>query len=130
MAALLSFFSALIIAYLSACAAWLLVTRLRPKLWPTPPAIKSDRPWLDLGLAAAAAIAILALGQAYRSGYLLQSGGSAIAPLAFTLNQLIIFSPIAIVLAIRGQSPATVFLSIPALPVKLITGLVLGLGAV
>lgn len=130
MAALLSFFSAVIMAYLSACAAWVVVTRLRPKLWPTPPALKSDRPWLDLALAAVAVIAILALGQAYTAGYLLKSGGSAIAPLVYTLNQLIIFAPLAIVLAIRGQGPATVFLSPAALPVKLITGLVLGIGAV
>jgi hypothetical protein len=130
MSALLSFFSAVIIAYLSVCAAWVIVTRLRPKLWPTAPGLKSDRPWLDLALAAVAVIAILALGQSYRAGYLLHSGAPALGPLAYTLNQLIIFAPIVIVLAIRGQGPATVFLSPAALPMKLITGLLLGIAAV
>lgn len=127
MEALREFFGPLVAAYLSACVTWLLVTRLRPKLWPPAPAVSTDRPWLDLGLATAAAIAMAGLNQADRNGYLLHAGTTAIGPLAFTLNQLIIFMPIAIVLIVRGQGPATVFLQPTGLPVKLLSGVVLGL---
>lgn len=126
MEALRAYFGPLVLAYLSACLAWVLATRLRPKLWPPAPGLSTDRQWLDLALAAAATLCIWGLNQAHRGGHLLHAGGSAIAPLAIALNQIIIFSPIVVVLAVRGQGPATVFLQPTNLPVKLISGMVLG----
>lgn len=130
MEALRAYFGPLLVAYLSACLAWVLATRLRPKLWPPAPVLSTDRPWLDLGLAAGAVLCIVGLNQAHRGGYLLHAGGDAIAPLTIALNQIIIFSPIVVVLAVRGQGPTTVFLQPANLPVKLISGMLLGLMAI
>ncbi len=129
MEALRAYFGPLVVAYLSACLAWVIATRLRPKLWPPAAGLSTDRHWLDLGLATAAILCIWGLNQAHRGGHLLHPGGSAIAPLATALNQIIIFSPIVVVLAVRGQGPATVLLQPANLPVKLISGLLLGLMA-
>lgn len=127
MDALRAYFGPLVLAYLSACLVWVIATRLRPKLWPPAPGLSTDRRWLDLGLAGAALLCIFGLNQAHQAGYLLHPGGSAIAPLSVALNQLIVVSPIALVLAVRGQGPETVFLQAAGLPVKLIVALVLGL---
>jgi hypothetical protein len=93
---------------------------LRTKFWPEPEDLKTDRRWLDLGLALLAAVAVLAVGQLYRQGLLLEvPDDSGLAAPVWMLNNLIIYSPLFIVLALRRQSLATAFISPKGLWVKL-----------
>jgi len=83
-----------------------------------------------LGLAIAGVLLLLLLGQAYRMGYLLPEGTSTAAIVFWTLNNLIIYSPVFLVLAIRRQPLSTVFLSGRGLIRKSAVGAVMALLAV
>jgi hypothetical protein len=117
-------------AYLTACGLWLIYDwRLRlsasePELPP------SEHPYWDLALTVAAAVGILLLGAAYRSGWLLPTGGGVLGRAGWLVNNAIIYSPVAAVLIIRRQSAATVFLSPVRLAEKLLLGLALGVVAI
>jgi hypothetical protein len=124
-----SFFGPTAAAYLAACVGWLIVAALLRKRWPRNP-LETTRPYLDFVLCLAAAGGIFALGSAYRAGWLLPTGDGWQGKLNWTIDNLIIYSPIAIVLLLRRQGPATIFLSTDGLPYKLGSGLVLGVGAV
>ncbi len=114
----------LTIAYGTICGLWFFLNR-GGRLWeiqniPTP-----EKPWKDLVLGLIAAIAILAIGQLYSSGYLIpHSGNEKLNLLIWPLNNVIIFSPIFLVLIIRRQGPETVFLSVKHIPLKLTFGIV------
>jgi hypothetical protein len=120
------FFGTISATYLAVCAGWLIGVRLWPKLWPAPAQLATEHRWLDLGLTVAAAAAVLLLGQAYWHGYLLPKGVGWLGVLCWTLNNLIIYAPVAAVLLIRRQGPATAFLSPRAAGSKIGWGLVLG----
>jgi hypothetical protein len=122
------FFVPLVIAYLSACVGWLALVRLRPALWPAPVQLESKRPYLDLGLSILAVIFILLLGQAFRAGFLLPTKGQGLARhLAWIIDNLIIYSPIFLTLALRRQRLGTIFLSGEGIHKKLAIGIVLGI---
>ena len=116
----------LVTAYLVVCGGWLALATWRPALWPpaTPPS--TDHPYRDAALAILAIAGVLLLGQAYRAGYLLPTSGESVGRLAWVVDNLLIYSPIALVLAIRRQSPRTVYLSADALATKVAFGLGLG----
>ncbi len=126
----LGFFLSVVAAYLTACGAWLLLRRVRPQLWPAHRVLETSRPWLDFGLVFVAVACILGLGQAWRAEYLLPEPAGWHGDLLWNLNNLIIYSPLFIVLAARRQSPATIYLSADGVGVKLATGLVFGIGTV
>src|SRR5215510_16066315 len=100
------FFVPLVIVYLSACGGWLAITHWRHSFWPAPAKIETKRPYLDLGLSILAVVAILLLGQAYRAGFLVPKISEGLmSNLAWIINNLIIYSPIFIILALRHQTP-------------------------
>jgi hypothetical protein len=117
--ATLSFFVPLTLAYLSGCGAWLLLRKQRPAFWPPEEPPKTDRPYLDLAAAILAVLAILLVGQVYRAGYLLSGAPGWASRLAWSANNLVIYSPIAIALALRRQGPGTIYLSARGLGKKL-----------
>lgn len=127
----LYFFLPLIAAYLVACGGWWLITRWRPETWPPPAEIETDRPYLDVGLTLLTVVLILLLGQAWRAGLRVPRGEVVwLNHLAWMLDNLIIFSPLFIVLALRRQRLQTVYLSGKALHKKLAFGIGLGTGSV
>ena len=89
--------------YCTAVLAWMLLDRLRPGLWPRRPLPSFQRPWVETGFALLAVVAILALGQLWSRGVRLPSTN----PVTRSLNQVLIFSPLFALLAIRRQPPAT-----------------------
>lgn len=116
------FFVPVAAAYVAPCAVWLALCSRQPRLWVAPQQLETQRPWLDLGLALAAAVGILLLGAAYRGGYLVPR---AIGPpaLVWLINSLIIYSPLALVLLVRHQPAVTAFVSPARLPKKLAWGI-------
>lgn len=110
-------------AYLSICGSWFLLNK-RGKSWDIESIETSKKPWLDFGLGIAAAVAILAIGQLFSAGYLIpRSDSQALNYFIWPLNNVIIFSPIAIVLMLRSQSSRTVFISLRNIGPKLLFGL-------
>ncbi|MHC4219828.1 MAG: CPBP family glutamic-type intramembrane protease [Planctomycetota bacterium] len=120
-------FGPLIAAYLAACGGWLLVRGLRPGWWPQRPPLRTDHKWRDLAMVLVATVLVLGLGQVWRAGWLLPEPDGWWGDVVWQVNNLIIYAPVFLVLAHRGQSPETVYLSVNGLPVKLAAGLLLGL---
>jgi hypothetical protein len=120
-------FGPLIAAYLATCGGWLLAHRLRPGWWPQRPALRTDHKWRDLAMVFVAAVLVLGLGQMWRAGWLLPEPSGWMGDVAWQVNNLIIYAPVFLILAHRGQSSDTVYLSAKGLPVKLAAGLVFGL---
>ena len=122
------FFLPLAAAYLTACGVWLLVSRRWPALWPPYRALETDRRHLDFAIALAAAAGILLLGAVYRAGWLPRVPEPGWRhELVWVLDNLIIYSPIWIALALRRQPPRTVFLAGARLGVRAAVGLALAL---
>lgn len=113
----------LTVAYLSICGSWFLLDKYGHS-WKIEPIRSSEKPWLDFAWAIAAAIGILAIGQVYSAGYLIpHTKQSWLNLIIWPLNNVIIFSPIALVLVFRSQSAQTVFLSTNNIGKKLLFGL-------
>ncbi|MGI9517777.1 MAG: hypothetical protein ACR2NP_12070 [Pirellulaceae bacterium] len=87
--------------------------------WPREEDVETDRPWLDAMMVLLAAVGVFAIGAAYRRGWLLTGESEFVT----AVNLCIPYLPIFVVLAIRRQSMATVWLTSRALPWKLFTGL-------
>jgi hypothetical protein len=117
-------------AYLAACGGWLLYDRRSRGIVGEPPLPDSDRPGLDFLLALAAGAGILLLGSVYRQGWLLPTGPTLAGRCGWLVDNLIIFSPIAGVLWMRGQGTATIFLSPRRWFEKVLLGLGLGVASV
>jgi tetratricopeptide (TPR) repeat protein len=125
----LGFFVPVALAYLLACGGWIILARWRVVSWPRGSFPSCDRPWIELGLAGIAAVGIFALGLAYRLHFLLPSGVGWSQHVSWTLNNVIIYSPIFLVLALRKQTLGTVFLSNKEIGRKVAVGAVLGVGS-
>ena len=124
------FFAPVAAAYLAICGVWLGYDRLRRPSAGEPPLGASTRPVLDFALAVAAAGGILLLGAVYRQGWLLPAGGGWLGRSFWIVDNGIIYSPIAAVLAVRRQGLETIFLSSHRLVEKTALGLGLGVLAV
>ena len=81
------------------------------------------RPGIELMLALVAIVCILLVGRLYTAGYLLSSEYKSAT---WIINNLIIYSPIFVILLIRKQSLATVWLSPEKWYWKIGIGIVLG----
>lgn len=112
-------------AYLSMCGLWFMLNKFG-KSWNIQSIETSSKPWADFGISLVAAFAILGIGQAYTSGWLIPTGGNSIINqlIVWPLNNVLIFSPIIIALVLRKQSMKTIFISKEGLFLKLVFGLV------
>lgn len=78
-------------------------------IWPATDQVLFARPWLELGLLLAAIIGIILVGQLYQAGYLLPNR-APFSPIAEMANQVLIFSPLLLLLLLRRQSLHTALL--------------------
>lgn len=119
---------ALVAGYAVALLGWLALNWRFPGLWPDRP-LRFDRPWLEVGAAFAAAIAVLIIGQVYMRGWRLPESGP-FEPILASLNQVIIFSPVLILLWLRRQSLSTAWLPPGNLAGRLAAGCALAVAAI
>ncbi len=124
------FFLPIVAAYAVACGGWMLAQRFFPGWWPRRPDLSTGRKWLDLALVFVAVVAVLGIGELWRRGWLLPEPAGWLGAVAWNANNLIIYAPIALMLAARRQPGETIYLSARGLPIKIIAGLVLGAAAV
>jgi hypothetical protein len=117
---------ALLVGYAVGLLGWLGVARVYGKLWSKVQSPSFAQPWREVVLAILACGVIVALGQAYVHGYHLNAQGS----LTEAINQIIIFSPIFLLLAIRRQGLDTAWLPVDRVWQRLLVGLGLALSAV
>lgn len=120
------FFAPTTVAYAASLLGWVALDRWGRGYWPPRHDVTSDRPWFDLGLTFAALLGIAGFGLLYDRGYLLPTSGERWGGLAWQIDNLIIYSPIAAVLIYRAQSLETVFLSYEGLLRKVAAGVALG----
>jgi hypothetical protein len=112
-------------AYLVGLGGWLVASRFLSRVWPHAPVEGFVRPWKEFGIALVGAIGILAMGQLWSRGIRLPEQG-AFGPVFGAINQVLIFSPILLVLVIRRQSwAATAWLPRRRIAMRLLVGLVL-----
>ena len=119
-----SHYSALFLAYATAMAGAAAAIRLFPRSWPRRPAQKFAQPWREFGYALIAVVGVLLVGQLYQRGLGLPMGGRW-STLAECVNQVIIFSPMVVLLLVRRHPTATAWLPMLNVAVHIATGLVL-----
>lgn len=119
----------LVVAYLVGLAGWFAAWRLLRGVWPAGTVERFAHPWREFGLALLGALGIVAMGQLWSRGIKLPTTG-ALGPLLGALNQLLIFAPILLVVLLRRQSRASVWLPAGRLGVRLLVGAVLACLAV
>ena len=112
----------LVVAYLVALGGWLLASRLLPKVWPGRPAESMAHPWREFGIALLGAIGIVVMGQLWTRGIRLPEKG-AFGPVLASINQILIFAPILLVVVIRRQPWTSAWLPRPQIMTRLLVGL-------
>lgn len=98
----LSHHGALAIAYGMAVIGWVIAARFFRTLWPAGEPARFEHPWREFGYSALAVAGVIGVGQLYQHGFLLPSDGS-LGILCESLNQILIFSPLLVLLAVRRQ---------------------------
>ncbi|MEE2566429.1 hypothetical protein [Hyphobacterium marinum] len=103
---------------LALAAAWVLIVA-RPALLAGPDLPEFRRPWVELAIFILGIVGVLAVGQAYVRGWLLPEPGF----LAGFANQVLIFLPVLLIIALRPFPLRTGFLA----PNRMLSGLVIGI---
>lgn len=124
----LSHYWALLAGYVTALIGWIIFARLLPASWPRCELIVFPHPWRELGYALLAAVGVIVLGQAYVRGQLLPSKATE-QPVLDAVNQLLIFSPVFVLLYLRKHSLKTVWLPTDRVWPRILAGIVLALAA-
>jgi hypothetical protein len=119
-----SHYVALMLAYASIAGMWFLIFRIIEKPWDEECHFSFQKPWLEFIYAILAVIAILGIGQLYVRGMLIPNNGNNCID---ALNQILIFSPTVLLVAIRKQSIETIWLPKSKIPIRIIWGLVMAL---
>jgi hypothetical protein len=115
-------YQALVGGYGTAVVAWLVAGRLLPRLWPAKGHPPFTRPWVEIGFLAPALAVIILFGVLYGTGVQLPARGP-FGPMLETLNHLIIFSPLLLLLFLRRHALSTAWLPTDRIAARL------GLGA-
>jgi len=120
----LHFFGPVFAAYTLACAVNWSVWWKYPDWWRVE-MINPDKPWAELLMGVLAAMGVIGIGRLYSADFLIpKSGNEVIDGWLWMLNNLLIFSPIFLVMIIRRQGLSTAWISLKGLHFKLLTGLV------
>lgn len=120
---------ALLIGYATALIGWLIAARVLPTLWIKREAIDFQHPWQEVAWALAAIVAVLAIGQLYMHDWLLPAQG-LFESLINAANQILIFSPLLLLIIFRKHSLSTAWLPKDRIWVRLLIGLGLALTAI
>jgi len=126
---IISHYHALLIGYGIALICWLLAVRIFPSLWPQHEASSFSQPWFEVLWAIVSIVCVLLVGQMYVRGWLLPDVGS-FETLVEVFNQILIFSPVLILLAIRRQSLSSAWLPIDKVWARPAIGITLALIAI
>lgn len=124
-----SHYHALVIGYGVALIGWFLAVRVIPSLWPQREASSFSQPWFEVLWAIVSVIGVLLVGQLYTRGWLLPDLGS-FEILIEACNQILIFSPILFLLAIRRHPLSSAWLPVDKVWTRLAIGLTLALIAI
>jgi hypothetical protein len=112
---------ALLAGYATALAGWLLLARMVPSLWPTPPKPAFPHPWREVGWALLSVVLVLGIGRLYSAKLLFPTSGWSGVPLE-TLNQVLIFLPLPLLLVVRRQPLSTAWLPTTRVWLRLLAG--------
>jgi len=115
----------LAIAYASVCALWWGVSRVVP-LWGDRERPRFAHPWREVGVVLLGVAGVLLLGQLWARGIRLEVQG-AWAPVAESINQIIIFAPVVALPILRRQGWASAWVRPDGILVRLAIGLGLAL---
>jgi len=118
-----SHYLSLLVGYLIGTSLWFLVYHFYPSIWKSKK-IDFQRPAIEFGLAIIAVIAIIGIGQLYINNLLIPSNKNVLLD---SLNQLLIFTPVILLVIIRKQSLETLWLPIDKIGLRVIIGFFLGL---
>lgn len=118
----------LLIAYLGALLAWLAIRSRAGGLWPPQPEPRFTVPWHEAAWALAAGAAVLGIGVLYANGWLLPATSHQ-RPALDAVNQLLIYSPMLLLLVLRRQPLETAWVPTQRILVRVGIGLVLALFA-
>jgi hypothetical protein len=122
-------YAPLVIAYMAGLGGWLVASRVMPQVWSQDPVEGFAHPWKEFGIALVGAVGILAMGQLWIRGIRLPEQG-VLGPVLGAIDQVLIFTPILLVIVIRRQSWATAWLPRQRIAMRLLVGLVLATLAV
>ncbi|MDX1478180.1 MAG: hypothetical protein R3301_10785 [Saprospiraceae bacterium] len=115
---------ALVCSYAAVISLWFVLNRVWPSLWRLRPSLTFARPAREFGYALIALIAVLGIGQLYVRDWMLPGDDVVILD---AINHFLIFSPVLILLWLRKQGAATVWLPLDRVPQRLLCGLALAL---
>ncbi|MHC4825420.1 MAG: hypothetical protein ACYTEY_02565 [Planctomycetota bacterium] len=118
---------ALLISYGVALLGWLAAARALPKLWPRCDAPTFPHPWVEIGLAMVAGVIVLVLGQLYLREWLLPRAPGLLGGVSDACNQIIIFSPLLLLLALRRHPLRTAWLPLDRVWLRILVGTLLAL---
>jgi hypothetical protein len=119
----------LFVAYLFGLGGWFLASRLLPGTWARKRVEGFEHPWKEFGFALLGVIGILGMGQLWSSGVRLPEQGT-LGPLLGSINQVLIFAPILLVILIRRQPSTSAWLPRARITRRLLAGIVLASVAV
>lgn len=119
----------LTLAYALALGGWCIAARVLPGVWPRTPFEPLARPWREFIVALLGVVGVLVIGQLWTRGIRLPEEGT-LGPLTRSINQLLIFSPMLVVMLVRRQPWTTAWLPRPRIAVRLLVGLLLAALAV
>lgn len=122
-------YPSLVVAYLVGVGGWWLASRLLPRVWPRGADEHFARPWRELGFALAGIVGVLAMGQLWGKGVRLPAQGT-LAPVLESINQLLIFAPLLLVVILPRQSWTSAWLPRGHLGTRILVGVLLATVAV
>jgi len=120
-------YPALVVSYGAGVAAWSAASYRIPSLWPVEgEAWAPSKRWTALGQMMLAIIGVVVVGQLFTAGRLVPGTG----PLIGSLNQILIFSPVLLLVALPGNGPSSAWLTRDRIGWRLGCGIVTGVVAV
>ncbi len=118
-------YPAMVTGHLLALAGWLVISRgfsrRKIDLWDRREDPHFERPWLEFGLALLALVGVLVIGQIWLRGWLLPETGLW-AVIGSTINQVLIFLPMPLLVVLRRNSMQSMWLPRDRVWLRLGTG--------
>lgn len=114
----LSFYLPVVIGYAAACfTTWFIYKKAG--IWNVSDTYKPKHPWKEILLGLAAVLVVFVIGRLYTAGFLIPGRYN---PIAWVINNIIIYSPVFIVILVRKHSLNTIWLNKKSIGIKLLAG--------